>query len=81
MDLSDGKKKRKFYSIIPDRWNLGKKVDKKEFEESRDAYLLLVEEDDLSAKLELLQQGRVFIHCIQGISRSISMAMAYIIFK
>ena len=39
MDFSGGKKTRKFYSIVPDNWNLALKIESEKYKESEQAYL------------------------------------------
>ena len=61
IDLSGGKKIRKFYSIIPERWNLADKIEKEKFHESKQIYLKIVGQDELAVKKEIIEGSREYL--------------------
>ena len=61
MDFSGGKKTRKFYSIVPDNWNLALKIESEKYKESEQAYLGNNGEDELEVKKEGLAASREYL--------------------
>ena len=52
---------RRFYGIIPNHWNLAVKIEKKKYEASEEAILLLENAEELPVKKELLEAGREYL--------------------
>ena len=61
VDFSTKKQPRKFYGISPEKWNLAKKLSKKEYEKGAEAFAQLEIADSLEAMEEILQRSREFI--------------------
>ena len=61
LDFSGIKKTRKFYSLLPDRWNLANKIEQSKYLKSEENYQEIVSEEDLSAKKEILVKCREYM--------------------
>ena len=59
------KKPRKFYAVSPQKWFLGSKVSKAQYEESQAAFLLISEAGEDEGKIdECLDKGRVYLQIL-----------------
>lgn len=61
LDLSGGKKTRKFYCIVPERWNLAEKMTKEEFLENEKEYLKIAGEEDIDLKKIIIDKSKPYL--------------------
>ena len=56
-----GKRRRRFYSIIPERWNLAEKIDKKKYSDSEEAFRKMIGEEDFDNRKKILETARDYL--------------------
>ena len=61
VELPGKKKHRKFYSIVPENWNLALKIESESLAHSEESYKEMCLEEDLKSKKELMTKARVFL--------------------
>ena len=61
LDFSSSKKTRKFYSILPERWNLAEKIEEEMYLKSEQAYQNISGEEDISVKKGILEDAREYL--------------------
>ena len=61
LDQTGSKKRRKFYNILPVRWNLADKIEKKRYLESEEIFKRLGDEEDIESMKQIVKDSREYL--------------------